>query len=228
MAAFPQGPFYSHTLGYQPKTMAAAVDHLESIIDEAGPFDGALGFSQGAALVIAHLHQCQVEGRPPPFKFALFFSSVLPCSIDSAFGGRFLERICPLGKRAKTVEEFQFLNLLNETVIPAQIHNSLLPNFDIGTYWSDNISDAPRLMHSAFTETKICIPTVHITGKKDAKFMINMANAAYSLCDAKLAKRVEHSGGHSPPQNGVEVKSVVRGLEWAISRSVQTNRNLSL
>jgi hypothetical protein len=208
--------------------MAAAVDHLDSVIDEAGPFDGAIGFSQGAALIVAHLHQCEVDGSPSPFKFALFFSSVLPCSIDMAFGGRLLDRICPLGQRAKTVEEALFINLLNETVIPAQMHNCMLPDFDIGRYWSDNISGAPRLMHAAFTETKIHIPTVHITGKKDAKFMINMANAAYSLCDERTAKRMEHSGGHSPPQNGVEARSAVRALEWAISRCRQTNRNLSL
>eukprot|EP00698_Gefionella_okellyi_P004718 TRINITY_DN14313_c0_g1_i1.p1 TRINITY_DN14313_c0_g1~~TRINITY_DN14313_c0_g1_i1.p1 ORF type:complete len:244 (-),score=23.35 TRINITY_DN14313_c0_g1_i1:128-823(-) len=49
---------------------------LQSIIREQGPFDGVLGFSQGAAVtsVLCALQQLQPEAFPSRFRFAVMFS----------------------------------------------------------------------------------------------------------------------------------------------------------
>ncbi|PNY29659.1 Uncharacterized protein TCAP_00427, partial [Tolypocladium capitatum] len=230
MGAFLDGPFYSHTNGYDPGSMASAIEHLETIIDESGPFNGVLGFSQGAALALSYMHLQQTRNEPIAFKFALCFSSVIPCSADEDFGEGVIQRLCPLrlnldgigsmSVEMQTDEETLFNDLLRRTVIPAQENNSLLPNYDMAVYTRGDFSKAPRLMHPNLTRHKIRVPTVHITGKRDADFMRNMADAARGLCDEKTLKKLEHNGGHQPPQKDAEVKAAIRAMEWAISRSV--------
>ncbi|CAH0023140.1 unnamed protein product [Clonostachys rhizophaga] len=218
MAAYHDGPFFSHMRAYDPQNMQAAIEHLEEVIDEMGPFDGVLGFSQGAALTISFLHQRVNE--PLPFKFALCFSSVIPCSADAAVCNSLIDRICPLDSGDGASEEQRlFSELLEQTVIPAQQHNSMLPDYDISIYQGDqNLLQAPRLMPPSLTKEKIRIPTVHMTGKRDAPFMRSMSKAALGLCEKGSFKVLEHSGGHEPPKAPADVKAAVRAMEWAIGR----------
>lgn len=57
-----------------------ALSDLASYIAAAGPFDGVMAFSEGAAvaagLLIQHIHQ--PRGSTPPFRFAIFFSGGIP------------------------------------------------------------------------------------------------------------------------------------------------------
>ena len=57
-----------------------ALDFVQETIDEEGPFDGVIGFSQGATLALALLlrHSTDHPLDPPYaiFKFAIFFSCV--------------------------------------------------------------------------------------------------------------------------------------------------------
>lgn len=57
------------------KNVDAATTYLEEIIEEEGPFDGIIGFSQGAAFAARLLlrHQERDPLTPPPFKMAVFF-----------------------------------------------------------------------------------------------------------------------------------------------------------
>lgn len=234
MGAFLDGPFYSHTQGYDPQSMLAAIEHLEDVIDEAGPFDGVLGFSQGAAVALSYLHLRQSLNEPSAFKFALCFSSVMPCSADIDFGQGIIQRICSLEPNfladtgtgahvttSATMDEVaQFCRLLHDTVIPAQKNSALLPDYDMAIYTSGNgATAAPRLMHRSLTETRIRIPTIHVSGKRDAVFMRNMSEAARGLCEDGCLKRLEHSGGHQPPQKDAEVKAAIRAMDWAIRES---------
>ncbi|VUC29983.1 unnamed protein product [Clonostachys rosea] len=218
MAAYHDGPFYSHTRAYDPQSMQAAIEHLEEVIEESGPFDGVLGFSQGAALTISFLHQR--TDKPLPFKFALFFSSVIPCSADAAVCNNLIDRICPLDSSDTASEEQKlFSELLEQTVIPAQQHNSMLPDYDISIYRGDQeLLQAPRLIPPSLVKEKIQIPTVHMTGKKDASFMRSMSKAALGLCEKGTFKVLEHSGGHELPKAPADVKAAVRAMEWAIGR----------
>lgn len=90
-----EGPFYSHTAGYTPAELGDAAESITSYIEDLGPFDGVIGFSQGAAQALSYIHQHQVEqnflgesqgdnlrGDSPPFKFAVCFSSTVPISRD--------------------------------------------------------------------------------------------------------------------------------------------------
>lgn len=73
----PSIPHYAY-FGPSPEAVIAALDDLDAYIREEGPFDGVLGFSQGASLAAmylvrwAHQHPASV----PPFTCAIMFSRI--------------------------------------------------------------------------------------------------------------------------------------------------------
>lgn len=230
------GPFFSHTAGYSAAEMADAFKHLEDTIEELGPFDGVLGFSQGAALVISFMHRQQELQNMVPFGFALCLSSVLPCSADPMYLQGVVEklsdrRLLTMGPAALAStlsgEERIFLNLLMRTIIPAKENRAMLPDIDLNHYMDGDDCNAPRVMHPQLLKERIRIPTVHVTGKRDFDFMRNMSEAALGLCDTKMVKKLQHSGGHHPPQKDAEVQALIRAMEWAV-RQAQKAQGLHL
>lgn len=209
--------------------MADALDHLDATIQELGPFDGVLGFSQGAALTISYMYQKQVCDEIIPFGFALCFSSVIPCSADAKCCQSVIQRLRARGQDTTAAasanepfladDEHLFSDLVSRTVIPARKNGALLPEYDVNVYTDGDAAEAPRLMHPKLLKERIRIPTVHVTGKRDYDFMRNMSSTAYDLCDEKLRKKLYHSGGHQAPRKDAEVRASVRAMEWAISQS---------
>lgn len=74
IAKYYRGPFFRHWDGTQD-SVQQCYEYLLDIIDEDGPFDGVVGFSQGAAAASTALLYNQSLDRtaPPLFKFAIFF-----------------------------------------------------------------------------------------------------------------------------------------------------------
>ena len=65
-----------------------AIDYLYRIMEDVGPFDGIVGYSEGATvaatLLLHEQRRFEVEGRPPMFKCALFFAGWPPMTPDLA------------------------------------------------------------------------------------------------------------------------------------------------
>jgi hypothetical protein len=61
-----------------------ALDYLYQIMEEDGPFDGIIGYSEGATvaatLILHEQRRLAIEGREPMFKFAMFFAGWPPMS----------------------------------------------------------------------------------------------------------------------------------------------------
>nr|POE88311.1 hydrolase fub4 [Quercus suber] len=63
--------------------IAAAHEQIHEFVEDEGPFDGVIGFSQGAALAASLLlHQAMNGAERPMFNFAIFFAGNLPFSPD--------------------------------------------------------------------------------------------------------------------------------------------------
>ncbi|RDH22482.1 hypothetical protein M747DRAFT_368651 [Aspergillus niger ATCC 13496] len=67
--------FYAFYNPDDPATLLVALDQLSSYVDDQGPFDGVVAFSAGAVLVGLYLLQLWQQGKPLPFRFAVFFST---------------------------------------------------------------------------------------------------------------------------------------------------------
>jgi hypothetical protein len=76
------GPFYNHyARGSSPgSSVQEAFEHTRAIIATQGPFDGVLGFSQGAALAASLIiHHSQTSpAEPPLFRVAVFICGAGP------------------------------------------------------------------------------------------------------------------------------------------------------
>ncbi|KAH7398511.1 serine hydrolase FSH [Pyrenochaeta sp. MPI-SDFR-AT-0127] len=85
-AFFPPNEDYYDYWGDSMESKIKAVTDLERMLEEEGPFDGVLAFSQGAMLAMtyilreAKLHPTK-HHMDPAFKFAILFSAVQP--VDS-------------------------------------------------------------------------------------------------------------------------------------------------
>ncbi|GIK06342.1 hypothetical protein Aspvir_001990 [Aspergillus viridinutans] len=73
-------------LCYYPEPDKDAVERalstLRNVVEEEGPFDGVIGYSQGASLAASYMLDCQSTHplKPPPFQFAMLVCSSLPFS----------------------------------------------------------------------------------------------------------------------------------------------------
>jgi len=76
IAKFYRGPFFRHWDGTL-ESVRQCHAYIVDVVNEEGPFDGVVGFSQGAAAAAtALLYSQSLDPRAPPlFNFAVFFSS---------------------------------------------------------------------------------------------------------------------------------------------------------
>jgi predicted esterase len=63
------------SLSYQYKGVDRSLERILKVVDERGPFDGVLGFSQGAAMAAL---LCLRPPRRPPFRYAILVSGFVP------------------------------------------------------------------------------------------------------------------------------------------------------
>ncbi|KAI0887633.1 serine hydrolase FSH [Annulohypoxylon maeteangense] len=78
--------WYDPCLG--ASTHRKAIELLSEIVDEDGPFDGCIGFSQGASLLGSFLlaHQSLNPFSPPPFRLAIFICGSSALSVSESNG----------------------------------------------------------------------------------------------------------------------------------------------
>ncbi|KAJ5291695.1 DUF341 domain protein [Penicillium angulare] len=86
---YPASDEYFSYHDYDIKDVTKTLNDLQSYIDEEGPFDGAIGFSQGAGLIATYLLKWRLErqGDPFPFKCAIFFAGASPIDVTSLAAG---------------------------------------------------------------------------------------------------------------------------------------------
>ncbi|KAF7595521.1 hypothetical protein BBP40_005857 [Aspergillus hancockii] len=79
------GPYLCYYSAPTPGQVQDAFDLIYEVIEDEGPFDGIIGFSQGAALASSLLlKQAKDSPRDPPlFKMAVLLCASLPFDLDS-------------------------------------------------------------------------------------------------------------------------------------------------
>ncbi|MCJ1251310.1 hypothetical protein MMC30_008542 [Trapelia coarctata] len=106
---FATGPFLAFNRAFSPADIQSSLEHLQAFIDDEGPFDGLLGFSQGGSLALTYLLQETLDASSPPspsssssslsttppFKFAIILSTIVAFSPDPSFCAPLLTTLSP-------------------------------------------------------------------------------------------------------------------------------------
>lgn len=76
----PEDRYYQYYDAHSAASLTLALAQLEHYAQEEGPFEGVLGFSQGATLAATYLARLSRDrpSQPLPFRCAIFFSGGIP------------------------------------------------------------------------------------------------------------------------------------------------------
>lgn len=173
--------------------------------------------------------QQAVDTNPQQIKFACLFSAAMPCSPDMGMGDTIISKLRALeyditdrairSGQDLSIAEQEFVDVLQQTVVDAAIHDPLFPWADMDVYRYGEREAIPRVMYASLLAQKIQIPTIHVWGQNDFEYMIKMAQVARSICDESMAKTVLHAGLHDIPKKQTEIKAVLRTIDWAMAQA---------
>ncbi|KAI1100338.1 serine hydrolase FSH [Jackrogersella minutella] len=199
------GPFYCYYSQPTLSQLQAAFDLIHDIIDEEGPFDGIIGFSQGAALAASFLlHQQETDPNAPEvFRMAIFTCASLPFDPTSDTDTQSYD-ICP---KTGTVR------------LQPRFSNGFVESFKVSGY-IDRPSPEIKLLHrynADITKTRIHIPTLHIMGEEDP--YLPQSKALVGLC-AGEKNIVSHHLGHRLPRDILFSRKAAMTVENTISRAL--------
>jgi hypothetical protein len=250
VAAIPSmmpGPFYCWYTRVEPVHIQIAHELVHEIIEEEGPFDGVIAFSQGAALALSILMHQELNnpGDRPLFSFAALFSCPIVLSPDTKLN---LERLrdatsnlepdepekITLPTKEAPKHRFSLLLTENQRAL-AQEYRSILDDakeraHEMGVPLSDEDSDdgsesdeelsrIPRLIHPLMVNARVSIPTVHLYDPTDMYHPQH--KLAVRLCDKFLTQDVQHTGGHGLPTDPKQVKACATAILKAVEKGRQ-------
>lgn len=163
-------------------------DYVRGVQAQRGPYDGIIGFSEGAALAAALLLEDALNiGRrhTPMFRFAVFVNAV--------------NLISPSAKLGKKLSEDEARNMMDAFTGGPSKH--LYP---LDCVYALCAKTVPALIN---------IPTLHVIGIKD-KFC-NRSEDLVKLCEGRLATTVRSPAKHEMPR-GQALKEMARKLDMMI------------
>jgi predicted esterase len=183
---------------YNTPTVAKVADaheQVQRVVDQYGPFDAVIGFSQGAAVAASILLHAELEGKTPMFKAAIFIGSPVPfarCTtvgVDarSYFGVK--DRSPNKHKRPTTIPA----HLITD---PAYLRNPM----QLENAFADSIQY--QMFHPAVDDVRIRVPTGHVLGRRDKWYL--HSKELMGLCQEDQCFAFEHDGGHEVPRAHTE------------------------
>lgn len=234
LGAFATGPFWCYYDNFAPASVKKAHELITEIIEDEGPFDGILGFSQGASLAVAYLMQHEIDhaDEPSPFKFAMIFSSIISFTPDETYCLDLVNKLSeqeidqlsafPEANFAALPEDAQTLFGTMAKALDAGLEGGFLHQHpDKAVFQRRDASLMPRILHPALIKQRIHVPTVHVVGGKDNPLMLEQSRLMYELCDPGTARWIEHSAGHDVPRQVAEAKVAYRAMETAAKEGEQ-------
>ncbi|PYI07706.1 hypothetical protein BO78DRAFT_312691 [Aspergillus sclerotiicarbonarius CBS 121057] len=226
-SVFP-GPYYCWTRSFDADTIDAAHGLIDEAIEEHGPFDGVLGFSQGAAIMTSFMleHATAHPNQAPPFQFAIFCSVTPPCSADQTYCQSLLGSLSSQDQqRLRSGQSDQIVQLpdpvrsvMDEFVKVIKSAKSITG--ESTTYFLDRpLHLIPCPLHPDLVPARLPIPSLHLRGKQDLPGLADCGMLVESFCESSIRKTIWHSAGHDIPRSGAEVKQILAAMEWIVAQS---------
>jgi len=187
------GPYLCYYNLPTPALVQQAHEYILDIMDEEGPFDGVIGFSQGAALaasmILQHAKACPMNDL---FKVAIFAGASLPYNLDD---------ISRLSKHEADISE-----------IPENSRNADEP-WAFPTKPDTSTEVLLGRYHPEVGGARIAIPTVHIIGEQDQ--FAPQSRLVAKLCSVET-RVIIHNGGHRMPRERQHQMKAVGAVQSTI------------
>jgi pimeloyl-ACP methyl ester carboxylesterase len=199
-------PFLCYYDRHETASIHSALTVLGEIIEEDGPFDGIIGFSQGAALAASFIlsHQLDSPQKALPFKVAIFIAGGLPLS-PSPTKGKDITAEARLAEKTGGLMLSPLQEKELEIVVEMTNNRTIVESPDDRIFSFDP---------DFFSGARISIPTVHIIGSNDP--WAGYSKALVRLCRADLTKVQFHNGGHDVPRSESSLRLCADRIEEAI------------
>ena len=188
-----QGPFYSFFNLPVSNQLLGAFEMIDEAIECDGPFDGIMGFSQGASIAAAYLIRDPSDSIP--FKCAAFFCGSMPFDVDSA----------PF----RAMDDGKFTDATTGDDVSSEISSTIPELLDRDRYLG--LGEMLLLRrYSATGTSQISIPTVHIYASNDPYYTQSTLLAA--MCQSFEKETIVHKGGHSVPWDQRITAQIIEGI----------------
>ena len=186
---------------------------------ENGPYDGILGYSQGATLAAQVLIQNALETghipkRERPFKFAIFFNGATPSRVF-----RVASKPAPIVPDLTQPLALKFLYamkanpLLGSTCLypaehPAGSGRQILTDGTLGMMKCDAALDGKLIR----------LPTLHVRCRTDEA---EHGEELYNLCEENVAEQYFHVHKHDFPRGYNEMREIARLIRETAERACE-------
>ncbi|KAK3353542.1 serine hydrolase FSH [Lasiosphaeria hispida] len=190
---------------------------LSDYIEDNGPYDAVICFSQGCSLVGSFLlyHYRETPEEELPFKAAIFICGGLPLPVLGDLG-------LPISQKAHDIND-ETVRLLKQRAGELTNLANNLDQIKLGQGLWDNTKELvhdPSVMPPEsdvfgidFTampaDVRIKIPTIHVYGAKDPRWPASVQLAHF--CENR--KMYDHGGGHDIPRSTEVSNAIARLLE---------------
>ncbi|GAB1218628.1 hypothetical protein ATERTT37_007891 [Aspergillus terreus] len=174
------GPYYSFFSLPTPDQLHAAYEVIDQALDTEGPFDGIMGFSQGASLAASYL--LSKSNPEPPVKCAVFFCASMPFDVGSSC-------FCPL-------EDGSFQDEVTGEDVSGEIQETIPELLDRDKY-PGQLGQRFLRRYESGSSTELCLPTVHVYSSQDPYYAQSQGLAR--MCQSFDREEVVHKGGHTIP-----------------------------
>ena len=189
-----------------------------NFIEDEGPFDGVIGFSQGAALASSlMLRRAQYTTLEPLFQLAIFICASLPFNLDAP----------PVIVKKGPGERMRFLDAdasnggreIPQSSVGAQ---SIIQEFH-ALGFNGYLEDGAHMLRRYHPKTHqdrpiphIDVPTVNIVGKKDPYHQQGLLLA--ELGGTRGTVVMDHGGGHEVARDTTSVRKMTRVVQDAVEK----------
>ncbi|KAL4806218.1 serine hydrolase FSH [Aspergillus unguis] len=211
---------------------------LKGIIAERGPYDLVMAFSQGTALaagiLLEHEYQKQQQQQQqsldmstvpdPPFKSAIFICGGAPLSFLEDIGytiPRVTKERDRLSRKelAWAASSERILAAGPERWTTAMPYTSA-PPLSYQPLQFQTTFDLNEIRAEISGPVKISVPTVHIYGERDPRYIAGLQLA--EVCEHKGGKRkvYNHGGGHEIPRFEAVSGAVADLVRWGVSAAL--------
>lgn len=196
-------PYLAYYKSPVPEDVQDAIEYVEGILDDEGPFDGVLGFSQGCCVAAALMFERQKRKNDhEPFRFGVFIGASLPFNADDRTG----KQVWEAAARSKQDTRNEFAGELE-----------LSGKSNLITFPSHNIDAGEELVwlgryHPDKTpHAKLDIPVLHVIGRKDPYAPQARALAAMHSRSSD-ATVLEHASGHEVPREPYVMNNIAHQM----------------